>query len=166
MHDSPGGSGRVILLVVLLLVTCYVADWTDEYTGYTVFAQYSAFQSANGHRSTVLGGSMASSAMLASIGLRSPMGVTQASAIETVFGKPMTSPGAAADDSSGRPSASVRDALTNSGIGVNSFSGSSMTRRSGSANYSGAASGSLGLGMSGSSSGLGSPGTSLSGFPQ
>src|SRR5690348_8525872 len=113
MKDSPGGSGRVILLVALLLVTCYVADWTDDYSSYTVFTQSSAFQSANGFKPPVSGGSMASSTMLASFGLPSTSGNTrQISTMETVFGSPLGSTSGATDDSVGRASAS----------GLNSFS--------------------------------------------
>lgn len=86
MHPSPG-SGRVLLLVVLLVATCFLADWTDDYYSFAVATEYSVLQNANGHRLPVSGGvSSSESAAFAAFSLRPKAGAPQASALETVFG--------------------------------------------------------------------------------
>jgi len=171
MHDSPGGSGRVILLVVLLLLTCWFADWTDDYQSYLNSTRYSAFQSANGRTPIVSGGAMSGGSAMMAMALRSASagaGLGQTSALESVFGGPLGSPSNASDDS--RSARSGRDMLSNSGAGVNSTgNGLSVNRFGASGSNSG-----LGMGLSGSTSGLGtsgsyglgSTGSSFSSFPQ
>src|ERR1041384_1192318 len=56
MHVFPAKPNRLVLWIVALLVTCYLADWSDDYYSFAVSEQYASFQSANGWRPQVSGG--------------------------------------------------------------------------------------------------------------
>jgi hypothetical protein len=110
--------------VVALLLTCYAADWTDDYHSYCVAARYSAFETANGARPRITGGGagMHSSLMAAGLSSRSLSDdQTGSSVLESVFGLPpgATEP-ASASDSDGRVGRAIR---SGQGLGVGAASG-------------------------------------------
>jgi hypothetical protein len=97
MRDSRG-SGRTLLLIALLIVTCYFADWTDDYHSYLVSTQYASFESANGRKLPISGGRMDSSAIMAALASRAGAADPQPmSALEAVFGAPLGSSRSATD---------------------------------------------------------------------
>jgi len=91
-------------LIVLLLISCYAADWTDDYYSYSVANRYSVFEAANGRKPLLIGGGgLNSSAMLGAMRMSGSATTQQTSALEAVFGSPNgSSPGSSADDQFGK----------------------------------------------------------------
>ena len=115
MSDVQGRNGVLGLLIGLLLLTCWAADWTDDYHSYAVANRYAVFQAANGaNLARPSGGSMDVSAMTAALSARSSAARKTDSALEATFG-PLYS----GDDTR----ESDRDSLLRSG---NSLMGSSL----------------------------------------
>lgn len=110
MRLSPGSSGRTILLVVLLLAACYFADWTDDYSSYSNAARYASFETANGPRRSVSGGSMFAASFTAALAARANTTAEKpGSTIDAVFGAPFGLPQSDADDTSSRATAGAFD---------------------------------------------------------
>ena len=157
MRDLVGGFGRTkVILVLLLLVTCYVADWSDDLYSFSVASCYSAFREAN---PTLLksydggGGGMNSSSMLTALAQLKNAGQERqaSSGLESVFGSPL---GSSSSNSSQAQSARLRAPFDGvSADDTGSSSAGSLTNRGGSG-YNAARS-PYGLTGLGSSSGLG-----------
>ena len=114
MHVFPAKPNRLVLWIVALLVTCYFADWSDDYYSFAVSEQYASFQSANGWRPQVSGGGhinpsglMASFRTVSRDGEQLPV-----STMEAVFGSPL-----------GNLSASPENTRGNNGTFGSSLSG-------------------------------------------
>ena len=153
MKVFPGSSSRIILLVVLLLVTCYFADWTDDYNSYYNAARYASFETANGPRRSVSGGSMFSSSMTAALAARSSTTAQDSrSALDEVFSGPIGLPQSDADDMSSRSTARAFNPFTK-GMSAEGLGGSGSGLRRGMSNNAafGLMGGGSGLGFSGSS---------------
>ena len=94
------GSGRTVLLVILLLIGCYFADWTDNNNSYWAATRWRAFQTANGRPQTVSGGAYDDSRMFLAtsrdlVNGRSPNSkAANSSVLESVFGAPLGEPSA------------------------------------------------------------------------
>ena len=97
MQDSVNGSGRTkVILILLLLATCYVADWSDDTYSFSVASCYTVFHEAN---PTLLksydggGGGMNSSSMLTALAQLKNAGQERQtnSGLESVFGSPLGS---------------------------------------------------------------------------
>lgn len=83
MKLTPARPGRTAVLILLLLVTCYFADWTDDYFSYTVASGYTSGTSSR----AVGGGHMNSSVLLAAF--TPTRSDEKKSALEAVFGTPL-----------------------------------------------------------------------------
>ena len=156
MHSR---SGRVFLLIALLLITCYFSDWTDDYLSYWNSVRYVSFEKANGPKISVSGGSMESHTMIATLALRNAQ---QPSALEAVFGSPADSSRTEnGDPSTSRIAADIQSGFSlqpnavtapNSYNSRNSFgrglSGTSTRGFSGGSGAIGGSSGFLGAGSS------------------
>ncbi len=84
MERSTARPGRTIVLVLLLLATCYFADWSDDNLSYNIAQiNYAAGQQMR----SVGGGTLNEAAMLSSFARNRASG--KDSALETVFGSPL-----------------------------------------------------------------------------
>ena len=132
MQDSVNGSGRTkVILILLLLATCYVADWSDDTYSFAVASRYTAFENANPKLKALIGGggSMNSSSMLSAMAqANSASQEKQSSALESVFG---TAWGASGSNSSGSSQSSARLNSPYRGNfgGDNNTFGNSLTNR-------------------------------------
>ena len=102
-----GGARCRFSLIVLLLVVCYVADWSDDNYSYWVSTRARTFDSANGPEQPLSGGGFDSTSVFLRGGQWKLNGeVAQAtgtqpaksSVIESVFGLPLGATSASTDD--------------------------------------------------------------------
>ncbi len=155
MERSPRNSGSIAVLIALLLVVCYLADWTEDFSSYWNAVRYSSFESANGLKAPISGGSTDTSTLLASFAFRARKGSGEgSSALEAVYGAPISSADATVNDGSsprgtGQPSTAPQSSLgafqRDSSFGI---SGANSGRLSGATN---------GFGMRGATSPLFGP---------
>ena len=182
MQVSTRGSGRrITLLIVVLLISCYLADWSDDTCTSAVASRSTAFARAN-RKASVFEGSggrgMNSRLMLAGLArMNLSLDKERRSALEVVFGPPwLTAQGTSTQPQAARLNSMFGDSSSED-FGISSGNNSQTNRNSyglganrspyGSSGYGAAGGGLMGGGLSGygSSSSFGSYSSSSSVSP-